>query len=900
MTRKILNIFLFVLLFTPAAAQQKDTLKLSLTEKVLPFGIIELVPNSLPKIGLALSGGGARALSQIGILRSLEENDIPIEFIVGTSMGSIIGGLYSSGYSIDDIDSILSVINWGDLFSVEQSSRNELFIDQKITEDRAIVAFRMDGLKPIIPKSISSGQRAANFLNLLSLNAPLQPKDSFDDLLFKYRAVSSDLVSGKEIILDKEPLGTAMQASSSVTLLLPPVKHDSLLLVDGGLVANIPAKETRNLGAEIVVAGNAVSPLYQESELNYPWVIADQLVSIPMQILNDQQLQAADFVIQPKLAGVKNSDFANIDRLIKEGNDSCNMIIDSIRNVFERKFKQNLGAKETFYKNVFVKEAPPEIEIYIKSKFTGKDSISNKEILFELYKLQKESDFKNIWAEIEQFNSSSYISFFVEKYPVVLNYSLLGDSVLSIDVIHNELTPLLNKSYNPTKVLSAGLKILRHYKKMGYLLARINKLNYNETSRTLEIEVDEGRISNIRTEGNTKTIGRLITREFPMNAGDYFLYDRAERGLANLRSSNLFEQIELLVERNGTENNLIVRVMEKPSSVIRFGMRIDNEYLSQLSFDLRDENFNGTGTELGATISGGIRNRSYVFEFKSNRVFDSYLTYKVRGFYEFVDINTFKDDSIEAHNKYSRSKIGEYRQINIGGSIGIGAQVKRFGNLFIEARYQSDQIKNKVERSVQAYKIDISSIKVSLSIDSQNDYPYPTDGFLIKSTFETAQEALGGDVGYSKFLFDYKSVLGLNAPNAFTYHGIFGFADKTLPLSQQFSLGGQNNFYGLRENEYRGRQILVSSLEYRHKLPFQLFFDAYVKVRYDLGSIWTEREQIRLKDLRHGIGASVSLNTPVGPADFSVGKSFYLKDTLPNNTVVWGPTFFYFTIGYYY
>lgn len=127
-----------------------------------------------------------------------------------------------------------------------------------------------------------------------------------------------------------------------------------------------------------------------------------------------------------------------------------------------------------------------------------------------------------------------------------------------------------------------------------------------------------------------------------------------------------------------------------------------------------------------------------------------------------------------------------------------------------------------------------------------------------------------------------------------------GSADNTLPLSEQFSFGGQNSFFGFREFEYRGRQILVTSLEYRYKLPFQLFFDAYIKGRYDLGSIWDERQQIRLKDLRHGIGATLSIDTPIGPADFSIGKSFYFKNILPENTVVWGPTFFYFTIGYYY
>ena len=155
----------------------------------------------------------------------------------------------------------------------------------------------MDGLNPIIPTSISSGQRAANNLNLLAINAPILADENYNNFIYKYRAVSTDLISGKKILIDKGPLGLAMRASSSVTLLLPPVKKDSLLLVDGGLVANVPVKETRELGANLIVAVNASSPLYTENNLNFPWTIADQLVSIPMKILNDRQLEEADFII---------------------------------------------------------------------------------------------------------------------------------------------------------------------------------------------------------------------------------------------------------------------------------------------------------------------------------------------------------------------------------------------------------------------------------------------------------------------------------------------------------------------------------------------------------------------------------------------------------------------------
>ena len=141
MLRSIRNIFLFILILNPFVfAQRIDTLKLNYSEKILPFGLIEKVPDNLPKLGIALSGGGARSISQIGVLKAFKEKNIPIEYIVGTSMGSIVGGLYAAGYSLDEIDSLITKNNWNEFFSVEQSSRNELFVDQKITDDKALIS----------------------------------------------------------------------------------------------------------------------------------------------------------------------------------------------------------------------------------------------------------------------------------------------------------------------------------------------------------------------------------------------------------------------------------------------------------------------------------------------------------------------------------------------------------------------------------------------------------------------------------------------------------------------------------------------------------------------------------------------------------------------------------------
>ena len=104
----------------------------------------------------------------------------------------------------------------------------------------------------------------------------------------------------------------------------------------------------------------------------------------------------------------------------------------------------------------------------------------------------------------------------------------------------------------------------------------------------------------------------------------------------------------------------------------------------------------------------------------------------------------------------------------------------------------------------------------------------------------------------------------------------------------------------MHDNEYRGRQILLASLMYRYKLPFLIFFDTYLKVRYDIGSTWPEQESIRFKDLKHGIGGAIAFDTPIGPAEFAVGRSFLLRNDLTKNPVRWGEVLFYFSIGYYY
>lgn len=900
MLKKILLFLCFIGSINLTYSQDTIVYKLDLTKKRLPFGLTIKEFSSKPKMGLVFSGGGSRGFSQIGVLKAFEEHSIPIDFVVGTSMGSIVGGLYSSGYSVKAIDSIVTNTNWEDLFSSGEANRRELFIDQKITEDKAIFSLRFDGLTPVIPTSIISGQKVSNFLSLLEINAPIHFANSFDDLLFNYRAVATDLISGQKIVLSKGSLGKAMRASSSISLVLSPVQYDSLLLVDGGLVENVPANVAKELGSDVIIAVNSTSPLNLREELNSPWNVADQMVSIPMRVITNKASENADFLIIPELGDLKNSDFKSIKHSITEGYFAAIPFVDSIKNYRKSLVNKAIGYNNLFIKNFSVVINNKEIEKEILSAFNYSDSLSITNLFYKLYEIYDSGDFQDIWFEIISNGNENKIEVYAEKNPIIKSVLINGVTKLDLDKCYSVYNPLVNNTYNAKKICESSLRFLDLFREKGYSLAEIESIKFDNISKELVIKVSEGIVKNIVVEGNTNTNEDVILREFPIVSGDIFQYSQIEKGIIGIRSTNIFDELEVTIDKINTQNIIKIKVIEKEPAILRFGLRVDNENQAQISLDLRDENLYGTGTELGGTFLGGVRNRSFIIEYKSNRIFNTYFTYKLKGYYDLTDINYYVDEVIKNEKKFKRIKDSEYRQIIKGVSLGLGSQVGRLGNFIIEARYESNEIKNKNDYLGSIFKIDIAALKIDLTIDTQDRFPYPRNGFYIKTFYETAQQNFGGDVGYTKFFSDYLTTFTILKRHTITSRFELGFADETLPLSQQFSLGGQNSFFGYRDYEFRGRQIMLASLEYRYFLPIKLFFDAYIKFRYDLGSIWASKQQIRFKDLKHGLGTTLSMDTPIGPADFSVGRSFYLKQGLTKDIITWGEIFFYFTIGYAY
>lgn len=867
----------------------------------LPFGLKIEKPAYYPKVGLALSGGGARGIATLGVLKALKENNIPLEYIVGTSMGSILGGLYSAGYTLTEIDSIIQATDWKDFYRFSETNRNELFLDQKVTEDIALFSIRFDGLTPIVPTSFNTGQQFLNYLNYLTLNAPLHvAHNDFNSLKFKFRAVSTDLGTGKLIMLKDGSLSKALRASSSVSFLLEPVHVDSMLLVDGGVVANVPTKPARDVGSDYVIAVNTTSPLRKRGDLDDPLKIADQLVSIPISMVTKENLKYADVTITPALGNKRNDDFTNLDSLIQLGYKATLAQIEKIKKDLKNYSLENSSQKTIYFYKILPYNNNSKLENQIAEKFADKDSVSNRDILFELGGYLNSGDFESISAKLIEDQRTARIKIDYQYKPMIASIKVIGSEKIDLDKIYRILNSLNGKIYNEKRISQKLIDLLRFYRKNGLSLADINSVSFNKSSGLLTIDIDEGKINSIIIEGNKKTNDAVILREFPMRKGEYFTADKLFKGLKNLRTTGLFKSIDIRITNAEKGKNVEIVIEEKISSLARFGLKADNERYVQFSIDVRDENLFGTGTEIGALFFGGLRNQLVVAEHKANRIFNTYLTYKLKGYFDLTDINTYKDNVIDDPKRFSRTKNGEYRQKKYGVSIGIGMQAEKFGNLIANFRYETNYLRNISGDNITPEKFDLAVLKLSMTIDTQDKYPYPNSGSYFDAFYETSQKIFGADISYSVFSVAYKGYFSLSQSSVLNPSVQAGVGDETLPLSQQFGFGGQYSFLGYREYSYRGRQIFIGSLQYRYKLPFKIWFDTFVTLRYDVGNIWERKEEMKFKDFKQGLGAVLSFNTPVGPADFAIGRSFLIDRGITKGSIVKGPTLLYFTIGYFF
>ncbi|MDP4209986.1 MAG: patatin-like phospholipase family protein [Bacteroidota bacterium] len=274
------------------------------------------LPSKRPKVGLVLSGGGAKGLAHIGVIKVLEEAGVPIDYIGGTSMGAIIGGLYAMGYSVPQLDSIVRSIDWEDLLT-DKVLRQNLAMIEKDEDVKYLFSFPIRDKKIALPSGIVAGQNISSYLS--NLTSPVYKIKDFAKLPIPYLCLATDIERGKPVILKKGNLAEAMRASMAIPTVFTPEIIDSMALLDGGLINNFPVEEVKKMGADIIIGVDVGFRFYKQNELNSMVKIIEQSIfmhSLDHKIDNNQKCK---ILIKPNMLGFNMSSFGKKDSLILRG-----------------------------------------------------------------------------------------------------------------------------------------------------------------------------------------------------------------------------------------------------------------------------------------------------------------------------------------------------------------------------------------------------------------------------------------------------------------------------------------------------------------------------------------------------------------------------------------------------
>ncbi|EJC7101312.1 patatin-like phospholipase family protein [Vibrio parahaemolyticus] len=276
-----------------------------------------------PKVAVVLAGGGAKGAAHIGVLKALEEMHIPVDIITGTSMGAYVGGLYATGMSADEIDSFIYSVDWNSGYR-DRVDRSQRRVRDKEYEDRYQITTDL-GLRfgeVRAPTGVVQGQNMLRVLRETTGN--LGRFESFDELAIPYRSVATDILELDEVVIGNGYLVDAMMASMSVPGALPPYKLNGHMLVDGGVVNNMPVDVARAMGADVVIAVDISTDYKTEDDFTGLFTVADQLSNYLVRRSTQQQvetLQEHDVYIRPNVGQMETVEFDKMPWAFQSGYD---------------------------------------------------------------------------------------------------------------------------------------------------------------------------------------------------------------------------------------------------------------------------------------------------------------------------------------------------------------------------------------------------------------------------------------------------------------------------------------------------------------------------------------------------------------------------------------------------
>lgn len=504
-----------------------------------------------PKVGLVLSGGGAKGLAHVSILKELEQAGVQVDYIGGTSMGSIVGGLYASGYTPDQIEEVVKKTDFLNLLQDKVERKEKPFFGREYGEKYA-VTLPIKNKSLGLPLGLSKGQSVYNFLT--ELLAPVENIDDFSKLPIPFYCIGTDIENGEEVVIENGSLAMALRASGAFPSLLNPVEIDGRLLVDGGVVNNFPTDIMKKKGVDIIIGVSVEGRLLKRDELSSVTSLLMQIINFQMYEKTDDKIKLLDVYIKPDVIDYSVIDFDKKKEVLEEGENTAKkyrVVFDSIAKLQPKKRarpKLNLKEKKFILDGITIKGNKNYSQDYIlgRLKLVVGDSISYRETSRKIdalmatknfswinYKYEKRSGGKNLVLSVKEEKIRSFLRLglhydLLYKSAVLLNYNhkklLFQNDELSVDIgVGDQLRYNLDYFIDNGFLTSYGFKTRYNNFNTGYLYnSGLINGKYEDFSTSLYFQTTFDKKFAIGIGAEHKNINASTENISPEGAIDYF------------------------------------------------------------------------------------------------------------------------------------------------------------------------------------------------------------------------------------------------------------------------------------------------------------------------------------------------------------------------------------------
>ncbi len=821
---------------------------------------VQVLATPQPRVALVLSGGGSRGLAQIGVLRALEEAGVRPSLLVGTSMGAIVASLYCAGYSVDSIEAIAKAVAWDELFA-DKARRRTLLVSQKTEPVDYLFEMRFeDDLTPIVPRSLSYGQSFYELLSPRLAPAVARARGNFDSLPVAIRVVATDIVSGQRVVFSKGDLATAVRASCGVPLAFSPVVMDTMLLLDGGLTANIPVEPAVDAGANYVIAVDVTSPMWKQGDIDNPLRLYDQVVAIGIARQKAFERGLADIVIKPELDGYLNTDFSAVDTLIARGYEAAGNSLPKIKRAvaaLTRAAQEESPTHQYYGLPVQWKVDDAELALALDSMAQLLERTCGRTVRED-----------TLLAHTHSVCASQGFPFARGAVTAAKN----PGTVVSIDLgTVNDVRVDGNRHTSTRLILSAADIAPGAVLRSGTLERAIAGLYATDLFHNVNVEIDSGAVVRIVVDEKKYLRARMGLRFDEYHLGEGFVQPAYE----NLFGSGVTAQLHL-----------------------QYGLRRE-----KYAFSLH-------GSQL---FSSRLANSIVVQTYVSRESVVKKVEYEV-----YVD-STDTTEGTETRTQHSELTL---RKAGILGRL--GTQIGRVAMLDGGVRIERFNVTRSADGVFDedplgaSFKKGIRFLTVRLTVDDLDRFPFPQKGQKHYISVGGASDAIGGTETFISVNGSFSHYFTFAARHTVFPEVRLSWANKSLPDVERVYLGGALPeekyrdisvynyvpFMGLRPRALSGDVMVLFHGAYRFTLAKNLYLSASI----DWGDTWESGDFAASRvvagdfvdEAPVGVGVGLAYASVVGPIRVSWGRVVHgsLKRHYDAPEEIGNQNMIYFSAGY--